>query len=72
MSSLLTTKEIVETCKRYQPELLVLPMTGNKDEWKGLLDSSYVATSIDEKGVLYVAKRINDGKRREKPICVFK
>ena len=48
-SGQITTREIVETCNRYQPELLVLPMTANKDEWKGLLDSEYVLTSIDKK-----------------------
>ena len=60
-SGQITTKEIVETCRRYQPELIVLPIAGNKFEWKPLLDGQYVATSIDKKNVLYVAKRVNIG-----------
>jgi len=56
-SGQITTEEIVETCRKDKPELLVLPIGRTKEAWKELLDANYVLTTKDNKSILYVAKQ---------------
>ncbi len=59
-SGQITTQQIVETCKRYQTEMLVLPVYTARPEWKVLLDAEYSLVTTDNKYLLYVAKRIKE------------
>ncbi len=59
-SGQITVEAIVETCSRYKPELLVLPLTGSNTEWKLLLDREYALAATDAKNALYVALRIKE------------
>ena len=63
-SGQISTSEIVEACKRYQPELLVLPKSANMDEWKGVLDTDYENKAMDRQSLLYVSKRVLGSKNR--------
>ena len=56
-SDQITTREIVETCKRYQVEQLLLNPTKIEDDWKDFL-GDYDIIYQDTNSVLYVAKRI--------------
>ena len=56
-SDQITTGEIVETCKRYQVEQLLLNPAKIEDDWKGFLND-YDIVYQDTNSVLYVAKRI--------------
>lgn len=56
-SNQITTGEIVEACRRYQIEQLLLNPAKIEDEWKGFLDD-YDIVYKDTNSVLYVAKRI--------------
>lgn len=62
-SGQITTQQIIETCKRYQTEMLVLPVNTDTSEWKSVLDTDYSLVTTDNKNLLYVAKRIADGPR---------
>ena len=59
-SGQITTPEIIEKCRRYQPELLVLPVAAVHGEWLGLLEADYDFACADKKNGLYVAKRIKN------------
>jgi hypothetical protein len=59
-SGQITTQQIVETCKRYQTEMLVLPVYTARPEWKVLLDAEYSPVATDGKHTLYIAKRVKD------------
>src|SRR5450432_1291792 len=56
-SDQITTREIVETCKRYQVEQILLDPTRIEGEWKDFL-TDYDAVYQDTNAVLYVAKTI--------------
>jgi hypothetical protein len=56
-SDQITTGEIVETCRRYQIEQLLLNPAKIEDDWKGFL-GDYDIVYQDTNSVLYVAKRI--------------
>ena len=57
-SDQITTGEIVETCKRYQVEQLLLNPGKIEDEWKAFL-GDYVIVYQDTNSVLYVAKKLS-------------
>jgi hypothetical protein len=57
-SGQITIQAIVETCRRYHAEQLVLP-AAPPAEWKELLASDYTAACAEKGWVLYVAKRIH-------------
>jgi hypothetical protein len=59
-SGQITTHQIIETCKHYQTEMLILPADADKAEWKSLLEADYSLVSSDSKKLLYHAKRIQD------------
>jgi hypothetical protein len=56
-SDQITTGEIVETCRRYQIEQLLLNPAKIEDDWKGFI-GDYDIVYQDTNSVLYVAKRI--------------
>jgi hypothetical protein len=56
-SGQITVKEIVETCRRYQPEQVLLDRTKIGSEWKEFL-SDYFVASQDGNLILYVTKRL--------------
>ena len=56
-SGQITVKEIVETCRRYQPEQVLLDRTKLGSEWKDFLND-YSVVYQDRNLVLYVAKRL--------------
>jgi len=56
-SDQITIGEIVETCKRYQPEQLLLNPAKLEDEWREILND-YDIVYQDKESVLYVAKRV--------------
>jgi len=60
-SGQISTRKIVETCKRYQPEMIMLPRASATEEWKELLGRHYVVEATDKACVLYLAKRLRDG-----------
>jgi hypothetical protein len=57
-SGQITPEQIVEVCRRYQPEQLVLYKVRAGGEWKELLAAEYLPVYEDTNCVLYVAKRI--------------
>lgn len=59
-SGQITTATIVETCRRYRPELLVLQVAVVGEEWRGLLESDYELASKDAKSLLYAAKLVRE------------
>ncbi len=59
-SDQITRQEIVDVCRRYQPEQLLLYRTQTGSEWKHLLDAEYVLAYQDKEYALYVAKRVED------------
>lgn len=59
-SGQITTREIVDVCRRYQPEQLLLYRVRAGGEWKDLLDAEYAVAYQDREHVLYVAKRIEN------------
>ena len=59
-SGQITTAEIIEDCKRYRPELVVLPVASLNEEWKRFLSADYVFSSADTRSALYVAKRLSE------------
>ena len=56
-SGQITTEAIVESCKRYRAEQLVLPAVPPA-EWRELLASEYIPACAEKGWVLYVAKSI--------------
>jgi hypothetical protein len=60
LSDQITRKEIVDICRRYQPEQLLLYRKHTGDEWKSLLDADYTLAHQDKEFALYVAKRIEN------------
>ncbi len=59
-SDQISISQIIETCKRYQTEQIVLRREAVNGEWKAFLDAGYQMTSTDGKHVHYVAKRLLD------------
>ncbi len=59
-SGQISTKEIVEVCRRYHPEQLLLFKSRAGSEWRQLLSTDYVLTYQDKDYLLYVAKGIED------------
>jgi len=57
-SGQITTKEIVQTCGRYKPGMLILPSPKVTGDWKDLLETNYVKTIADQDYTLFVAKRL--------------
>jgi hypothetical protein len=57
-SDQITTEEIVETCKRYQVEQLLLNPNKIENDWKDLLND-YDIVYQDTNSALYIAKRLN-------------
>jgi hypothetical protein len=57
-SGQITPKEIVDVCRRYQPEQLLLYRARSSGEWKELLAADYRPVYEDTNCVLYVTKRI--------------
>jgi 4-amino-4-deoxy-L-arabinose transferase-like glycosyltransferase len=57
-SGQITPEQIVETCRRYKPEQLLLYRSRVGSEWKELLQSSYQTAYQDTNHVLYVSKEI--------------
>jgi hypothetical protein len=58
-SGQITTTEIIDTCRRYQPEMIILPKPGGDAEWQPFLKAGYFAAGEDAKNVLYVANRLD-------------
>ena len=56
-SGQITTEEIIETCKRYQVEQVLLDPARTGNEWNDFL-TNYDVVYQSPKSVLYVAKRI--------------
>lgn len=56
-SGQITAADIIETCKRYRPELVVLPVASLSEEWKCFLSAEYAFSCADDRNVLYLAKR---------------
>jgi 4-amino-4-deoxy-L-arabinose transferase-like glycosyltransferase len=57
-SGQITISEIIDTCRRYQPEQILLAVPEVTSEWKSFLDQDYDLVWTDPDFVLYVAKRI--------------
>jgi hypothetical protein len=57
-SGQITTAGIIETCRRYKAEVLVLPVEAVNEEWKDLLEREYDFGCSDKKSLLYVVKRL--------------
>jgi 4-amino-4-deoxy-L-arabinose transferase-like glycosyltransferase len=57
-SGQITTADIVEICRRYKPEQLLLFHEHAGHEWKGLLDADYTVAYEDSTVVLFVSNRI--------------
>jgi hypothetical protein len=57
-SGQLTTAEIIETCKRYQTEQIVLPYAATNSEWNAFLDTGYKAVTSDGRALLYIATHL--------------
>ena len=57
-SGQITPPEIVDICKRYRPELLVLSSKQLSFEWQRFLDGEYLRSCTDTNHVLYIAKRL--------------
>lgn len=57
-SSQITTTAIVETCRRYQLGMLILPPATAKNEWEPFLGADFAPVTTDKKNVLYVAKGV--------------
>jgi len=55
----ITTAEIIETCKRYKAEMIVLPNEAVSREWSRFLDSDYELVCRDKSSLLYVARAWN-------------
>jgi hypothetical protein len=57
-SGQITPEQIVETCRRYKPEQLLLYQARVGNEWKELLKANYQTAYQDTNYVLYVSKGI--------------
>ena len=57
-SGQITTREIVDLCRRYRPEQIFLFKTRAGAEWKGLLDTGYFLAYQDKDSELYVSKQL--------------
>ena len=57
-SGQITPEQIVETCRRYKPEQLLLYQARVGSEWKELLQAGYQTAYQDTNCVLYVSKGI--------------
>jgi hypothetical protein len=57
-SGQITPEQIVETCRRYKPEQLLLYRSRVGNEWKELLTANYRTAYQDTNHVLYVSKEI--------------
>ena len=59
-SGQITPKEIVDVCRQYKPEQLVLYQSRVGSEWKDLLKSEYQTAYQDTNYVLFVSKKLAD------------
>jgi hypothetical protein len=59
-SGQITPEQIVETCRRYKPEQLLLYQSRVGSEWKELLKSDYETAYQDTNYVLFVTKNLAD------------
>jgi len=58
-SGQITTQKIIAICKRYDADMLLLPMPTIRDEiWNGLLSSDYVKTKDADKSSLHLVKKM--------------
>lgn len=57
-SGQITTQQLIDACKHYQPELIILTSTtASYSEWREFLNSKYLAVASEKIYTLYVAKR---------------
>jgi hypothetical protein len=66
-SGQITPEQIVETCRRYEPEQLLLYQARVGNEWKELLKAGYQTAYQDTNFVLYVSKGILAEETRSSP-----
>ena len=59
-SDQITRQEIVDICRLYQPEQLLLYQKQTGDEWKQILGADYALAYQDKEYALYVAKWIKE------------
>lgn len=59
-SGQITTKDIVDICRRDQPEQVVLYAEPTEDEWRHFLEHDYTLKYQDKDLILYVANRIKE------------
>lgn len=59
-SGQITPEQIVETCRRYKPEQLLLYRSRVGSEWKELLKADYQTVYQDTNYVLFVTKTLGD------------
>lgn len=57
-SGQITTTEIIETCQRKQPEMIVSPITVIHGDWRRFLNSHYTQIASDKKNLLFVANAL--------------
>ena len=57
-SDQITTREVVETCRHYRTEQLLLNPAKIGPEWDDFLNADYSMVYQDKDSVLYAAKRI--------------
>jgi len=55
-SGQITTAKIIETCRRYVPEMIILPIQSTSFEWEDFLQSRYSRATNDNASVLFIQK----------------